>query len=109
MKRLNFTLDPSTVELLDDLAGRFYGGNKSQTVRAALESLAAHQGHDGWVVTGYTPLRLDRYASCHQCGTEHPEGKTLFKPVFEKGNSPEAIQRIPSEEWLECPDCVERH
>lgn len=109
MKRLNFTLDQPTVDLLEDLAGRYYGGNKSQTVRAALESLAVHQGHDGWVVTGYTPLRLDRHASCHHCGSQHPEGQTLFKPVFEKGNSPAAIQRIPSEEWLECPDCVESH
>ena len=45
MKRLNFTLDQDTVHLLEDLAKKFYEGNKSQTVRAALESLAAHTGH----------------------------------------------------------------
>lgn len=109
MKRLNFTLDNPTVELLNKLSEKFYGGNKSQTVRAALESLAVHQGHDGWIVAGYTPLRLDHNASCRHCGTEHAEGKVLFKPVFERGNSPSAIRHIPSEEWLECPGCVESH
>lgn len=107
MKRLNFTLDSETVTLLNNLAEKFYKGNKSQTVRAALESLAARQGHDGWVITGYTPMRIDHDASCHTCGTEHHEGKILFKPVFEKGNSPKAIQQIPSEEWVECSTCVE--
>lgn len=109
MKRLNFTLDDSTVELLNKLSEKYYEGNKSQTVRAALESLATHQGHDGWVVTGYTPLRVDHNTSCHQCGQEQNKGKVLFKPVFERGSSPSAIQRIPSEEWVECPLCVENH
>jgi hypothetical protein len=109
MKRLNFTLDHSTVELLNRLSEKYYSGNKSQTVRAALESLASHQGHDGWVVTGYTPLRIDQDTSCHQCGREQSEGKILFKPVFERGSSPSAIQHIPSEEWVECSLCVESH
>lgn len=109
MKRLNFTLDHSTVELLNRLSEKYYSGNKSQTVRAALESLASHQGHDGWVVTGYTPLRIDQDTSCHQCGKEQSEGKILFKPVFERGSSPSAIQHIPSEEWVECSLCVESH
>lgn len=109
MKRLNFTLDHSTVDLLNRLSEKYYEGNKSQTVRAALESLAAHQGHDGWVVTGYTPLRINHDASCHNCGKEHSEGNVLFRPVFERGNSPSAIQHIPSEEWVECPNCVENH
>lgn len=107
MKRLNFTLDNSTVDLLDRLSNKYYNGNKSQTVRAALESLAAHQGHDGWVITGYTPIRMDHDVSCHSCGSEHEEGKVLFRPVFEKGNSPGAIKHIPSEEWVECSTCVE--
>lgn len=107
MKRLNFTLDDSTVELLQKLAAKFYDGNKSQTVRAALESLAAHQGHDGWVITGYTSVRTDHEVNCHTCGNEHAEGNVVFKPVFEKGNSPAAINQIPTEEWIECPDCVE--
>jgi len=107
MKRLNFTLDDSTVELLNKLAKKFYEGNKSQTVRAALESLAAHQGHDGWVITGYTPMRIDHNVHCHSCGNEYQEGNVVYKPVFEKGNSPAAIKHIPSEEWVECSDCVE--
>jgi ferredoxin len=109
MKRLNFTLDNSTVELLKKLAEKYYSGNKSQTVRAALESLAAHQGHEGWVISGYTPVRTDHEVNCHSCGTEHSEGNILFRPVFEKGNSQEAIQRIPNEEWVECSLCVENH
>lgn len=109
MKRLNFTLDNQTVELLNRLSEKYYGGNKSQTVRAALESLAAHQGHDGWVITGYTPVLIDHDVNCHTCGTGHPEGNVLFRPVFEKGNSPNAIKQIPSEEWVECSVCVESH
>lgn len=108
MKRLNFTLDHVTVELLNKLSEKYYDGNKSQTVRAALESLAAREGHDGWVITGYTPLRIDHDVECHTCGIEHPEGKILFKPVFEKGNSPLAIKHIPSEEWFDCQICVEK-
>lgn len=109
MKRLNFTLDNATVDLLNKLSETYYNGNKSQTVRAALESLAAHQGHDGWVITGFTPVRMDYEVSCHSCGTEQPEGNVLFKPVFEKGNSPEAVMKIPSEEWVECSVCVESY
>ncbi len=107
MKRLNFTLDDETVKLLNRLAKKYYKGNKSQTVRAALESLAAHQGHDGWVITGYTPTRAAGDVSCHSCGDEQGEGNMLFKPVFERGNSPSAIQSIPKEEWVECASCLE--
>lgn len=107
MKRLNFTLDEPTVELLSKLAEKYYSGNKSQTVRAALESLAAHQGHDGWVITGYTTTKAAEDINCHSCGTEQHEGNVLFKPVFEKGNSPSAIKQIPNEEWVECSSCVE--
>lgn len=109
MKRLNFTLDDSTVDLLNRLSEKYYEGNKSQTVRAALEGLAAHQGHDGWIITGYTTTRAAHEVSCHNCGSEQSEGNVLFKPVFEKGNSPSAIKQIPSEEWVECPQCVETH
>ena len=52
MKRLNFTLDAEAVALLDELAATYYGGNKSRTVRAALESLAAHTGEGGWWFAG---------------------------------------------------------
>ena len=108
MKRLNFTLDNSTVDLLKDLAEKFYDGNKSQTVRAALESLASHQGHDGWIIAGYTPLTAEQKVICHTCGSEKSEGDVLFKPVFERGTSPKAIQHIPKEEWMECTSCVEK-
>lgn len=108
MKRLNFTLDSATLELLNELSEKYYSGNKSQTVRAALESLATHQGHDGWVITGYTQVTLDHDVQCHSCGLEHPEGRMLFKPVFERGKSPEAILNIPNEEWVECSACIEK-
>lgn len=107
MKRLNFTLDDDTVQLLEKLSGKYYGGNKSQTVRAALESLASHAGQEGWVVAGYTPVKADHDVNCHSCGNEHHEGNVLFKPVFERGRSPAAIKSIPSEEWVECPTCLE--
>ncbi len=55
MQRLNFTLDKETVASLSELAQNFYQGNKSQTIRAALQSLAFHTGHAGWVISGYTP------------------------------------------------------
>ncbi len=107
MKRLNFTLDDDTVELLNKLADTFYKGNKSQTVRAALESLATHAGHDGWIIAGYTALRAEQQAECHTCGKEHEKGEILYKPVFERGSSPGALQSIPNEDWLECSICVE--
>jgi hypothetical protein len=109
MNRLNFTLDDATVALLDRLAQKFYHGNKSQTVRAALESLAAHSGYDGWVVAGYTAVRLSADVSCHTCGSEHHEGEVLFRPVFERGESPRALRSIPTEIWLDCPSCVEQN
>jgi hypothetical protein len=107
MQRLNFTLDPNTVELLERLAGGYYAGNKSQTVRAALESLAAHAGHEGWLITGYTPVVLDDDGSCHTCGDAHGSGEVLFRPVFERGEGPGALAKIPTENWLDCPSCVE--
>lgn len=108
MKRLNFTLDQETVRLLNQLSEKYYRGNKSQTVRAALESLAAHTGHEGWVIAGYTPQKLEVEESCHGCGSPHSKGEVLYRPVFEKGNSPEALSSIPSEKWLDCPDCAEQ-
>ena len=108
MRRLNFTLDDDTIALLDELSGAFYGGNKSQTVRAALESLAAHTGHDGWVIAGYAPMELAGDAECHSCHTEHAVGEVLYRPVFERGRGPNALQKIPAESWLDCPDCVEK-
>lgn len=108
MKRLNFTLDADTVKLLEELSGKYYNGNKSQTVRAALESLAVHAGHEGWVISGYTPKELDDEASCHSCGETHEKGEVLYRPVFEKGSSPKALRTMPTENWLDCPDCAEK-
>ncbi len=109
MRRLNFTFDEQTVSLLEHLSDAYYGGNKSRTVRAALESLAAHIGHDGWVITGYVPSQLFDSASCHTCGEEHRSGEVLYRPVFERGRSAGALEAIPTEEWLDCPQCVEHH
>lgn len=108
MRRLNFTLDDDTIGLLDELADRFYKGNKSQTVRAALESLAAHTGHDGWVIAGYTPAEVADAVECHTCHTPHAPGEVLFRPVFERGRGPQALTRLPAEPWLDCQDCVEK-
>lgn len=108
MRRLNFTLDDDTIALLERLAGAYYAGNKSQTVRAALESLATHVGHDGWVISGYSPIELDGDAACHSCGEAHHPGEVLFRPVFERGASPRALPSIPTEVWLDCTDCVQQ-
>jgi len=109
MKRLNFTLDLDTVKLLNELAETYYGGNKSQTVRAALESLATHTGHEGWVISGYTPTRVDENINCHTCGESHNRGDILYRPVFERGSSSVALPKIPNEPWYDCPDCAESH
>jgi len=107
MKRLNFTIDEETVDLLEQISERYYGGNKSLTVRAALESLAAHLGHAGWVIAGYAPAVLDHQENCHSCGQTYPEGQTLFRPVFQRGHAPDALREIPQENWLDCSRCVE--
>jgi hypothetical protein len=67
MKRLNFTLDDETITLLNRIAAQYYHGNKSQVVRAAIESLAAHLGHEGWVIAGFVPVEVDADAECHTC------------------------------------------
>ncbi|MEO1021863.1 MAG: hypothetical protein AAFW89_04915 [Bacteroidota bacterium] len=107
MKRLNFTLDDATVTLLQELSERYYNGNKSYTVRAALESLASHSGHDGWIIAGYSPMALVSDVNCHACGSSHAEGEIMYRPVFERGKSPDALPSIPGEPWLDCPKCVE--
>ena len=91
MQRVNFTLDESTLRLLERLAQNYYGGNKSQTVRAALESLAAHAGHEGWLIAGYTPVVAEADASCHTCGVLHRRSEVLYRPVFEGGDGPQAL------------------
>src|SRR5437016_5864838 len=108
MERHNFTFDDATIRLLDRLADHYYRGNRSLTVRAALESLAAHVGHEGWVISGYVPVVLDGEAHCHTCGDAHPMGDVLYRPVFERGEGPDALSRLPAETWLDCPECAER-
>jgi len=108
MQRLNFTLDNATIDLLNRLSSAYYGGNKSQTVRAALESLASHTGHEGWVIAGYTPVEASKEEHCHSCGEEQPTGAVLYRPVFERGQSAKALNHIPSEPWVECSRCVEK-
>ena len=105
---MNFTFDPDTVKLLDELADTFYAGNKSQTVRAALESLAVHAGHQGWIIAGYTPQQIDDRVDCHGCGEPHKKGEVLYRPVFERGSSSCALPSIPEENWLDCTECVEK-
>lgn len=109
MKRLNFTLDDDTVALLDTLSDKYYQGNKSRTIREALQSLAAHTGHDGWVISGYSPVRLEDDADCYTCGTHYEKGDVLYHPVFERGSSPSALHKLPKENWLDCSQCVERN
>lgn len=108
MKRMNFTFDVETIDLLNELAEKYYAGNKSQTVRAALESLAVHAGHEGWIITGYMPQQLEDAIDCHTCGEHHRKGDVLYRPVFERGSSTRALSSIPNESWLDCPDCAEK-
>ncbi|MBI2881687.1 MAG: hypothetical protein HYY21_08845 [Candidatus Tectomicrobia bacterium] len=108
MPRLNFTLDDEAVRLLDRLAQKYYEGNKSLTVRRALESLAVHAGHEGWRIAGYTPVVIEGRAACHTCGEPHRKGDVLYRPVFERGEGPNALATLPKESWLDCPRCVEQ-
>ena len=108
MQRLNFTFDDETVRLLEKLAEKYYHGNKSLTVRSALESLAAHAGHEGWVVSGYTPVVVDEQTRCHTCGDPQSKGDVLYRPVFTRGEGPRVMPRIPAENWLDCSNCAEQ-
>ena len=106
MQRLNFTLDEPTVRLLEQLADTYYAGNKSHTVRAALESLAVHAGHDSWVIGGYTAVTVEAQTACHTCGEAYREGAVLYRPVFERGTGPTALPALPKEAWLDCAACI---
>lgn len=107
MKRANFTLDEETLNLLDEVSERFYGGNKSKAIRAAIESLASHTGHAGWVVDGYTPVALTEPAECHTCHTPYKPGDTLYRPVFKRGVAKGALQHLPHQAWLDCETCAD--
>ncbi len=95
MKRLNFTIDDETVDMLDQISNIYYHGNKSLTVRAALESLATHLGHAGWVISGYAPAVLDHEENCHSCGQSYPEGNVLYRPCLPAGQRQRRPERNP--------------
>ena len=107
MQRLNFTLDDGTIELLQQLADGYYAGNKSHTVRAALESLAVHANHEGWVIGGYVPVVVDSLTPCHDCGEAYREGAVLYRPMFQRGDGPHVWPTLPAENWLACSECVQ--
>jgi hypothetical protein len=107
MQRLNFTFDDETVALLETISKAYYQGNKSSTVRAALESLATHLGHEGWVIAGYTAVELDHQAACHQCGVAYRRGDILYRPVFERGRGASVLPNLPAETWLACAHCID--
>ncbi len=107
MKRLNFTLDQETIALLNRIADHYYHGNKSLAVRAALEWLATHLGHEGWVVVGVVPVEVDFTAECHTCRRHFERGTTLYRPVFRKGLAGKAMPELPKKIWLECGDCAQ--
>lgn len=107
MKRLNFTLDEETIALLHRIADQYYHGNKSLAVRAAVVSLAAHLGHEGWVIAGFVPVKVDTNTECHTCHRHFAPGETLYRPVFRKGRAHKAMPHLPREQWLECNDCVQ--
>lgn len=109
MKRLNFTVNDETATLLDSLASEFYGGNKSLAIRSAVESLAAHSGHSGWVVSGFTPVELGEATPCHCCRITFESGQTLFRPVFERGIAPNSFAELPVVPWLDCASCAKGH
>ena len=109
MRRLNFTLDESTITLLDGLARALYEGNKSQTIRAALQSLSTRSSRGGWIIAGYAPAELRADAPCHTCGAHHRTGDVLFRAVFEPGDGPQALETLPVEDWLDCTECVSRN
>jgi len=109
MKRLNFTVDDETASLLESLAAHLYGGNKSLAIRSAVESLAAHSGRSGWIISGFTPVELSKETACHCCHERFGVGQTLFKPVFERGVARGALSELPEEPWLDCQNCARGH
>ena len=109
MQRLNFTLDGATVSLLESMAERYYGGNKSLMVRAALESLATHIGYGGWTVAGYTPVQIDSTVECHSCHASYQPGDVLSRPIFERSTGADVLPALPDDNWLDCPSCAEGH
>ena len=75
MRRANqlaLTLDDAAVRLLDQLAEKYYGGDRSHTMRAAVASLAERVASD--LAAGAGPPELDGKGE----GTAvHPRASTV--------------------------------
>ncbi len=108
MQRINISLDTETLELLSTLSERLYGGNRSLTIREALQSLAAHVGQEGWVVRGYVPVAPTPEEACHTCGRAGQQGDVFYRPVFERGSGQAVLAHLPTDNWLECLQCAEQ-
>lgn len=108
MRRINITIDSETQELLNTLATQFYGGNRSFTIRAALQSLASQVGQQGWVIRGYVPVAADPSTACHSCGRESLPNDVFYRPVFERGGGQHAFSHLPHTNWLDCQECAEK-
>ncbi len=109
MQRINITLDDETIDMLTTLANQLYGGNKSLTIREALQSLAAHTGQDGWIVRGYVAVVVSQEEEvCHTCGRVCHQGDIFYRPVFERGSGRNVITHLPRTDWLECQQCAEQ-
>lgn len=107
MKRFNFTLDDSTVDMLSLLADKHFQGNKSLALRSAIETLASRLGEEGWIVEGYSPVLLHEDARCMQCGETHHAGDEVFRPVFKRGRSDRALKDLPKGSVVVGPDCID--
>ena len=80
MRQVDLVLDPPTLKLLHQLAILYFDGDETRTIKAALQSLAAHSGCDGWAVAGYAPLGLRP-----EQGRVAPDGDSWelsFRPIF---------------------------
>jgi hypothetical protein len=80
MTQIDLALDPATIQLLRQLARAYFDGDEARTIKAALQSLAAHTGCDGWAVSGYAPLGLRP-----EQGRIGPDGRSWevsFRPIF---------------------------
>ena len=108
MKRLNFTFDDETEELLEQIAGRYYHGQQ-------VADCARGPG-----VTGdpFGPCGLGRHRLCTR--RTGPSGKlSLVRHDLSRRGSPLPscfrarqcarcpLRAIPQENWLDCSRCVE--
>jgi hypothetical protein len=107
--RCNFLLDAKTISLLEQLANDRFRGNKSEAVRAAIQGLAAAASASGWVISGFTPVTIESETACHCCSKVFEPGDSLYRPVFQWGSSPNALEDLPESLWLDCSTCAKGH